>query len=39
MIDHEAHFYGAVAGILIAIITRPDIIQEFITHLVNEFPL
>ncbi|MBK8519248.1 MAG: rhomboid family intramembrane serine protease [Saprospiraceae bacterium] len=39
MIDHEAHFYGAVAGILIAIITRPDIIHEFITHLVNEFPL
>lgn len=39
MIDHEAHFYGAVAGILIAIISRPEIFSEFLVKLVQEFPL
>ncbi len=38
-IDHDAHFYGAVAGVLIAIITRPAIVVEFITSLVRDFPL
>lgn len=38
-IDHEAHFYGAVAGLLIAIVSRPAIIHEFVTTLINEFPL
>jgi membrane associated rhomboid family serine protease len=38
-IDHEAHFYGAIAGILIAFVSRPSIIQEFIESLVKEFPL
>ncbi|MBK8628271.1 MAG: rhomboid family intramembrane serine protease [Saprospiraceae bacterium] len=37
-IDHEAHFYGAVAGILIAIVSRPIIIQEFIDKLIHQFP-
>lgn len=37
-IDHEAHFYGAVAGMLIAIITRPEILSEFAHHLINNFP-
>ncbi len=37
-IDHEAHFYGAVAGILIAIVSRPMIIQEFIDKLIHQFP-
>lgn len=39
IIDHEAHFYGAIAGLLIAIISRPSIAQEFLTKLVQEFPL
>lgn len=39
IIDHEAHFYGAIAGLLIAIISRPSIIQEFLTSLVQDFPL
>lgn len=39
MIDHEAHFYGAVAGMLIAIVSRPAIIPDFINNLVKEFPL
>lgn len=37
-IDHDAHFYGAVAGVLIAIITRPSIFSEFINKLINNFP-
>ncbi len=37
-IDHEAHFYGAVAGILIAIVSRPMIIQEFVDKLIHQFP-
>lgn len=37
-VDHDAHFYGAVAGILIAIVTRPAIIMEFLHHLINDFP-
>jgi len=39
IIDHEAHFYGAIAGLLIAIISRPTIAQEFLTKLVQDFPL
>ncbi len=38
-IDHEAHFYGAVAGLLVAVISRPSIFPEFISNLVNDFPL
>ena len=38
-IDHEAHFYGAVAGVLIAVVSRPQIIAEFIQKLVHDFPL
>jgi membrane associated rhomboid family serine protease len=39
MIDHEAHFYGAVAGMLIAIVTRPSIFSEFLIKLVHDFPI
>lgn len=39
MIDHEAHFYGALAGMLIAAISRPHIIAEFVQSLVRDFPL
>lgn len=38
-IDHEAHFYGAVAGVLIAVVSRPQIIAEFIQKLIQNFPL
>lgn len=38
-IDHEAHFYGAIAGILLAIITTPNILNIFLSQLVNTFPL
>ena len=38
-IDHEAHFYGAIAGLLIAIVSRPAILNEFLVNLINEFPL
>jgi membrane associated rhomboid family serine protease len=37
-IDHEAHFYGAIAGILIAIVSRPAILTEFLDKLLNQFP-
>jgi len=37
-IDHEAHFYGAIAGIVIAIISRPAIFNEFLFSLLNDFP-
>ena len=39
MIDHEAHFYGAIAGILVAVVSRPEILSEFINNLIYEFPL
>jgi membrane associated rhomboid family serine protease len=39
MIDHEAHFYGAIAGLLVAIVSRPAILGEFIENLIHEFPL
>ncbi len=39
MIDHDAHFYGAIAGILIAIISRPAIVPEFIYRLLHDIPL
>ncbi len=37
-IDHEAHFYGAVSGILIAIVSRPSIGSDFLHYLITEFP-
>lgn len=37
-IGHDAHFFGAIAGILIAVISRPAIIIEFFHSLTNDFP-
>ncbi|MBC7885066.1 MAG: rhomboid family intramembrane serine protease [Saprospiraceae bacterium] len=37
-IGHDAHFYGAIAGIMIAIISRPAIAVEFVNKLYYEFP-
>ncbi|KXK39185.1 MAG: rhomboid family intramembrane serine protease [Saprospiraceae bacterium] len=39
IIDHDAHFFGAVAGALILIIIRPVAVVEFVQRLVQEFPL
>jgi membrane associated rhomboid family serine protease len=38
MIDHEAHFYGAIAGVLVAFISRPSVLPEFLYRLVHDFP-
>ena len=38
MIDHEAHMYGAIAGMIIAVVTRPNILPEFLQSLVRDFP-
>lgn len=38
MIDHDAHFYGAIAGIILAAALRPAILTDFITRLIQEFP-
>ena len=38
MIDHDAHFYGAIAGVLIAVVTRPSIIPEFFYRLIHDIP-
>lgn len=32
-IDHDAHFYGAVAGIVLMILLNPSIINEFIAKI------
>lgn len=39
MIDHDAHFYGAIAGIILAVALRPAVLGEFFTRLIQEFPL
>lgn len=38
LIDHDAHFYGAIAGIVILISLKPTLVSEFITNLVQGFP-
>jgi len=38
MIDHDAHFFGAIAGIVLIIILSPEIISEFWYQLINNFP-
>lgn len=38
-IDHDAHFYGAIAGLAIAFVTRPAVIPEFFQKLIIDFPL
>lgn len=38
-IGHDAHFWGAVAGVVITIIYRPTIFIDFISKLTNDFPL
>lgn len=37
-IDHSAHFYGAIFGILFTIAIQPSVFLEFIDKLVSDFP-
>ena len=39
MIDHDAHFYGAIYGIIFTLIVHPSSWNRFIFVLINEFPL
>lgn len=38
-IDHDAHFYGALVGVLLMILLRPQVLSQFIHRLVEDFPL
>ena len=38
-LDHSAHFAGAVAGMVMIVILRYEILAEFFTKLVSDFPL
>lgn len=38
-IDHSAHFYGAIFGVLFTIVIQPRIFWEFLQRLVSDFPL
>ena len=37
-VDHSAHFYGAVFGLIYTIAVNPGIFSDFIYSLVHEFP-
>jgi membrane associated rhomboid family serine protease len=38
-VGHDAHFYGALAGVLLALISIPEILSRFISLLARDFPL
>ncbi len=38
-IDHSAHFWGALAGVVITIAFYPKVFLYFINRLINDFPL
>jgi membrane associated rhomboid family serine protease len=38
MIDHEAHFYGAVFGFLFTVALKPGLLAEFTAEIVNGWP-
>jgi len=38
MIDHDAHFFGAVFGFLFAIVLKPSFFTDFIERLIHGFP-
>lgn len=37
-IDHSAHFYGALFGVLFTVALKPSIFLEFLDRLVSDFP-
>ena len=38
-IDHDAHFYGAIYGMLFTIALKPSILSDFIDRLIQNIPL
>ena len=38
MIDHDAHFYGAIFGFLLTIILNPEFFSMFLDKLINQTP-
>ncbi|MBX2817866.1 MAG: rhomboid family intramembrane serine protease [Saprospiraceae bacterium] len=38
-IDHDAHFYGAVLGVVLMILLKPSVLKMFINKLIADFPL
>lgn len=38
LVDHDAHFYGAIAGVLILIAIQPGILPLFLKKLIEGFP-
>ncbi|HHH49571.1 MAG TPA: rhomboid family intramembrane serine protease [Saprospiraceae bacterium] len=38
MIDHDAHFFGAVFGLLFVLVLKPGLLALFMDRLVNGFP-
>ena len=38
-IDHDAHFYGALVGVILTVLLKPSLISQFSRKLINEFPL
>jgi membrane associated rhomboid family serine protease len=37
-LDHSAHFAGAIAGMLMAILLKKEIVGYFFNHLISDFP-
>lgn len=37
-IGHDAHFWGAIAGVVITIVYKPSIFTDFLSMLKNDFP-
>ena len=37
-IDHDAHFYGAILGLLLLVILIPSSFNQFMTRIVQDFP-
>ena len=38
-LDHSAHFAGAISGMLMIVLLKPEIITSFLYRLVHDFPL
>ncbi len=38
-IDHDAHFYGALVGVVLMILLKPSVLTDFLHKLVEDFPL
>lgn len=38
MIGHDAHFYGAVAGMVLACVLIPSTLPSFLNNLIDQFP-